>query len=76
MKPKAPERAEIDYSYTPSRVICPCGMRRPEGYYQSDAAGNPVEVFDRLCALMTCAECGRVITVDGAVIGQKGRESV
>ena len=63
--------AEIDYSYTPSRVVCPCGMRRPEGFYQSDSAGNATGLHDRLCVIQTCSGCGRIITAEGVIIGQK-----
>lgn len=67
----AKDFAQVDYSYTPSRIVCPCGVRRPEGFYQSDAHGNRLDIFDRLCIFQTCDGCGRIITADGVIIGQK-----
>lgn len=63
--------AEIDYSYPGGRLVCPCGVRRPEGFYQSDSQGNALKIHDRTCAILTCSDCGRVMTVDGAIIGRR-----
>lgn len=65
------ELAKVDYGYRPSRLVCPCGMRRPEGFFQSDATGTATGVYDRTSAIVTCSGCGRVITADGAVIGRR-----
>ena len=73
--PDGTELAEIDFGYRPSRLVCPCGVRRPEALYQSDREGKPTGVFDRTACILTCAACGRVITIEGVVIARKEVET-
>lgn len=70
-----PEMARIDYEYRPARLVCPCGVSRPEGFFQSDPDGTATGPFDRLSSVITCAMCGRVMTIEGVVIARREAET-
>lgn len=71
------EFARITYADVPrnddpirSWFECPCGVSNPDLLWRCDREGRSVPAH-LSAGFVVCTSCGRIMTIDGAVIGTK-----